>query len=122
MTDASLPAAAGPVRLCIPPDAALSRVLRMMVGAMASIGAFTLDEIDDVKIAMSEVLIALIEHGDQSDVLLQSHEVVEKLLAANAIEGVSPDDVKTPTLKPDWEKILADLDVATTELKEIFLR
>ena len=67
MTDASLPAAAGPVRLCIPPDAALSRVLRMTVGAMASIGAFTLDEIDDVKIAMSEVLIALIEHGDQSD-------------------------------------------------------
>jgi hypothetical protein len=68
MTDtASLPVAAGPVRLRIPPDAALSRVLRMTVGAMASIGPFTLDEIDDVKIAMSEVLIALTEHGDQSD-------------------------------------------------------
>jgi hypothetical protein len=67
MTDGSLPAAAGPVRLCIPPDAALSRVLRMTVGAMASIGQFTLDELDDVKIAMSEVLIALTEHGDQSD-------------------------------------------------------
>jgi hypothetical protein len=70
MTNAApLPAAAaGPVRLCIPPDAALSRVLRMTVAAMASIGPFTLDEIDDVKIDMSEVLIALIEHGDQSDV------------------------------------------------------
>lgn len=53
---------------------------------------------------------------------LQSREVVEKLVAANAIEGASPDDVKTPTLKPDWEKILAGLDVATKELKEIFLR
>jgi iron(III) transport system substrate-binding protein len=53
---------------------------------------------------------------------LQSREVIEKLVAANAIEGASPDDVKTPTLKPDWEKILADLDVATKELKEIFLR
>jgi anti-sigma regulatory factor (Ser/Thr protein kinase) len=69
MTDtASLPVAAGPVRLRIPPDAALSRVLRMTVGAMASIGPFTLDEIDDVKIAVSEVLIALIEHGDQADI------------------------------------------------------
>jgi hypothetical protein len=69
MTAAALtPVAAGPVRLRIPPDPALSRVLRMTVGAMASIGPFTLDEIDDVKIAVSEVLIALIEHGDQADI------------------------------------------------------
>jgi len=53
---------------------------------------------------------------------LQSPEVVERLIAANALEGASPDDVKIPTLKPDWEKLLADLDVATRELKEIFLR
>jgi iron(III) transport system substrate-binding protein len=53
---------------------------------------------------------------------LQSREVIEKLVAANAIEGASPDNVKTPTLKTDWEKILADLDAATKELKEIFLR
>jgi len=67
-TDALTPVAAGPVRLRIPPDPTLSRVLRMTVGAMASIGPFTLDEIDDVKIAVSEVLIALIEHGDQADI------------------------------------------------------
>ena len=67
-TDALTPVVAGPVRLCIPPDPTLSRVLRMTVGAMASIGPFTLDEIDDVKIAVSEVLIALIEHGDQADI------------------------------------------------------
>ncbi len=53
---------------------------------------------------------------------LQSREVIEKLIAANAIEGASRDDVKTPTLKPNWEKLLLDLDVATMELKEIFLR
>jgi hypothetical protein len=65
MTDDTVaPVAAGPVQLHIPPDPALSRVLRLTVGAMASIGPFTLDEIDDVKIAISEMLIALIEHGD----------------------------------------------------------
>lgn len=53
---------------------------------------------------------------------LQSREVVEKLVAANALEGASVDEVKTSTLKPDWEKILAELEAATKELKEIFLR
>ncbi len=53
---------------------------------------------------------------------LQSREVVEKLVAADAIEGKSPNEVKTATLKLDWEKLLADLDMATQELKEIFLR
>ena len=53
---------------------------------------------------------------------LQSREVVAKLVAANAIEGASLKDVKTPTLKPNWEKLLAELDTATKELKEIFLR
>ena len=53
---------------------------------------------------------------------LQSREVIKKLIAVNAIEGATANEVTTPTLKPDWEKLLADLDVATKELKEIFLR
>lgn len=70
-TGATAPVAAGPVRMRIPPDPALSRVLRLTVGAMASIGTFTLDEIDDVKIAVSEMLIALIEHGEGGDIDLE---------------------------------------------------
>jgi iron(III) transport system substrate-binding protein len=53
---------------------------------------------------------------------LQSREVIGKLIAVNAIEGATVNEVTSPTLKPDWEKLLADLDVATKELKEIFLR
>jgi iron(III) transport system substrate-binding protein len=62
------------------------------------------------------------EAAEKLFLFLQSREVVDKLVAANAIEGASIDEVQTPTLKPDWEKLLADLDVATKELKEIFLR
>ena len=62
------------------------------------------------------------EAAEKLFLFLQSCEVVDKLVAANAIEGASMDEVQTPTLKPDWEKLLADLDVATKELKEIFLR
>src|SRR5690242_6067813 len=53
---------------------------------------------------------------------LQRPEVVGELIAAHALEGVSLQSVTNATLKPDWDKLLADLDTGTARLKEIFLR
>lgn len=54
----------GPVEIRVPSDPFLSRVVRLAASGLASMGGFTIDEIEDIKIAVSEVLIALIEHGD----------------------------------------------------------
>lgn len=56
--------AVGPVDIRVPADPALSRVMRLAASGMASLAGFTVEEIDDVKVAVSEVLIALIEHGE----------------------------------------------------------
>ena len=47
----------------VPADPAMSRVLRLAASGVASLAGFTVDEIEEIKIAVSEVLIALIEHG-----------------------------------------------------------
>jgi hypothetical protein len=57
------PATIGPVLLRLPPDPTLSRVLRLAASGIAGMAGFTIDEIEDIKIAVSEVLLALIEHG-----------------------------------------------------------
>ena len=57
------PTTIGPVTLGLPPDPTLSRVLRLAASGMAGMAGFTVDEIEDIKIAVSEVLLALIEHG-----------------------------------------------------------
>jgi hypothetical protein len=44
------------------------------------------------------------------------------LVAARALEGASPPIGPGATLKPDWDKLLAELEMGTTELKKIFLR
>ncbi len=50
---------------------------------------------------------------------LQRPEITQELVAANALEaGPAPDAV----LKPDWAPLLRDLDAATAELNQIFLR
>jgi iron(III) transport system substrate-binding protein len=53
---------------------------------------------------------------------LQAPEVVQKLVAVKALEGASIQNVGVATLKPDWEKLVGELDEATATLKEIFLR
>ena len=53
---------------------------------------------------------------------LQRPEVVEKLVAVNALEGKSRDEVTMHTLNVPWQELLRDLDDATAVLKGIFLR
>jgi iron(III) transport system substrate-binding protein len=53
---------------------------------------------------------------------LQQPKVLEKLVSVNALEGAAPHQVSAPTLRPDWDALLRDLEPATAELKEIFLR
>ncbi|HKS37746.1 MAG TPA: extracellular solute-binding protein [Verrucomicrobiae bacterium] len=53
---------------------------------------------------------------------LQQPEVVQKLVAVSALEGGSIQSVAVATLKPDWEKLVGDLDEGTATLKGIFLR
>jgi len=52
-----------PVLVRLPPDLTLSRVLRLTASGVAGMAGYSVDEIDDIKIAVSEVLLALIEHG-----------------------------------------------------------
>jgi iron(III) transport system substrate-binding protein len=53
---------------------------------------------------------------------LQGRAVVEKLVAAGALESQAGGSVAVPTLKPDWDLLLAELEPATERLKRIFLR
>ncbi len=53
---------------------------------------------------------------------LRAPEVAQQLVTMQALEGVAISDVKTPTLKPDWEALLRELPAATAIMKEIFLQ
>jgi iron(III) transport system substrate-binding protein len=53
---------------------------------------------------------------------LQRRAVVERLIAVNALEGISVETVSERTLQPDWNALLLDLTASTESLKTIFLR
>jgi iron(III) transport system substrate-binding protein len=55
------------------------------------------------------------------DFLLQA-STAQRLVEVNALEGADPADFSVPPLQPNWDQILADLEAATTQLNEVFLR
>jgi hypothetical protein len=65
------PSVIGPVEIRLPPNPTLSRILRLAASGIAGMAGFTLDEIEDIKIAVSEVLLALIEHGGGKSIEVQ---------------------------------------------------
>ena len=52
---------------------------------------------------------------------LQTREVAEKLVQANALENATYETNAT-TIKPDWDALLRELETTTKQLNEIFLR
>lgn len=55
---------------------------------------------------------------------LQSPAVVQRLIEVKALEGIAATELEatTPTLKPDWDALLLDLDSATAALQKLFRR
>ena len=53
----------GPIELRMPADPDLVSAVRLAASGMAATARCSIAEIDDVKLAVSEVLLALIEHG-----------------------------------------------------------
>jgi serine/threonine-protein kinase RsbW len=60
----------GEVLLTLPAQARMVRVARLTASAVASFADFTLDDIDDLKIAVDEACVVLLEHGDGGPVEL----------------------------------------------------
>jgi len=55
----------GPVYLELPPLSSMSRVARLTATGVAALAGFTVDELEDINVLVSEVMVALVEHGAQ---------------------------------------------------------
>jgi len=61
----------GPVTLVVPAVAAMVRVGRLTASSVASIADLSIDDIDDIKIAVSEMITLLIQSDNRSSITLR---------------------------------------------------
>jgi serine/threonine-protein kinase RsbW len=88
----------GPVRLVVPAEAAYSRVVRLAASGLASLTGFDVDRIDDVKIAVSEVMLTLVEHGDGASIEFD-FAVLDDSFTVRGRTAVTAFDVDDPDLE-----------------------
>jgi hypothetical protein len=99
--------AVGPIEIRVPPVPSLSRVLRLSASGVASLAGFTVDEIEDIKIAVSEVMIALVEHGDSEPIDVQFSV------------GAKSFDIRGRTAVENFDATHPDLALCRTVLSEV---
>jgi hypothetical protein len=87
----------GPVVVTLPPDPTLSRVLRLAASGIAAMAGFTIDESEDIKIAVSEVLLALIERGAGNAIEVQ-FSVGDQSFTVHGRTAIDDFDVEHPDL------------------------
>lgn len=97
----------GPVEMRMPADPGLASTVRLAASAMAAAGKCTIAEIDDVKLAVSEVLLALIEHGTGQS-LSMSLELRDSSFAIHGATGTQTFDRNHPDLAL-CETVLAEV-------------
>jgi hypothetical protein len=72
----------GPVVLQVPAEPSMARVVRLAASSLAAMTSMDLDDVEDVKIVVSEVMAALIEHGDGPDITIRFEVGVDRLAVA----------------------------------------
>ncbi len=87
----------GPVWLELPPVPTMSRVARLTATGVAALAGFSIDEIDNINVLVSEVMVALIEHGAESPISI-SFEVRDRAFAVRATTQISDFDIHHPDL------------------------
>jgi len=61
----------GPVTLTFPADSRMARVARLAATALGSVAGFTVDDNDDLRIAVDELIVMCIEGGDGAEVTMR---------------------------------------------------
>jgi anti-sigma regulatory factor (Ser/Thr protein kinase) len=97
----------GPLEIRMPADPDLVSAMRLTASAMAATRGCTVDEIDDIKLAVSEVLLAMIEHGSGRQ-LSVAMELADSRFAISAATDTATFDRNHPDLALS-ETVLAEV-------------
>lgn len=75
----------------------MSRVARLTATGVASMAGFTIDEIDDINVIVSEVMVALVEHGADHTIVVH-FDVTAGCFTVRGVTDLADFDLDHPDL------------------------
>lgn len=107
----------GAVTLTLPPDARMVRVGRLTSSSVASLADMTVDDIDDMKIAVSEMITLLIQSGNKAMITLRfvttNDDFVVEASTPSGAKGLGRNDLALATAVLD--AVADEHDIASTD-------
>ena len=61
----------GPIVLTLPADSRMARVARLTATALGSMAGFSVDDSDDLRIGVDELVVMMVEGGDGADLTMR---------------------------------------------------
>ena len=111
----------GPVEMRLPADPDLVSAIRLTASGIAATAKCTIAEIDNVKLAVSEVLLALIEHGSgrTMSVSLELTDATFAICGSTETEAFDRDHPDLALCETVLAEVCADhsIDVVGSELR-----
>lgn len=105
------------VIVTIPPDPALLHVLRQLTVGVAARLRLTIDDVDDIKLAVDEAASAMLTRLPGSSAILLALDTDDGTMRATVSSEVQTDEWPTPLLLESlpWKIITGLVDAATAE-------
>ena len=98
--------ASGEVRLAVPAQPGYLRMTRLLAAGVASRVGFTLDEVDDLRIAIDEVCFALVGPNGRDGTIRVRYEMIDDGLVVEGEGHFEDRGHDTPLLSPLSMQIL----------------
>ena len=99
--------AMGEVRLEVPASPEFFRITRIMVAGVASRVGFTLDEVEDLRIAIDELCFALVGRGGRPGTLTLQYAIADDGLTVRGTGHFVDGPDNSPVLSPLSDQILS---------------
>ena len=97
----------GEVRLEVPASPEFFRITRIMVAGVASRVGFTLDEVEDLRIAIDELCFALVGRGGRPGTITLQYAIADDGLTVRGTGHFGDGSDSSPSLSPLSDQILS---------------
>jgi len=105
----------GPIVLTLPADSRMARIARLTATALGSMAGFSVDDSDDLRIGVDELVVMMVEGGD-GDELTMRFEITDSEVRVSARTPVTNDgDPERFVLSEQILGVVADRYSVSTE-------
>jgi serine/threonine-protein kinase RsbW len=105
----------GPIVLTLPADTRMARIARLTATALGSMVGFSVDDSDDLRIGVDELVVMMVEGGDGADLTMRFEVTESEVRVSAQTPGSNDGDPERFVLSEQILAVVADTYSVSTD-------